>query len=266
MIAEESHAFPKVTTPVSSGGLGFDLKWNLGWMHDTLGYFGSKFSERVFKQNILSHEFTYLYDENHVLPLSHDEVVHEKKSLLSKMPGNEWEKFANLRLLLGYMICHPGKKLLFMGGEFGQWNEWDCGESLHFVLTNLPFHKKLKACVRDLNHLYLNHGALWERDFNQDALEWVDTTEVFSYLRHSDKETLLCVHNFSGTHLENYLLPYSNCTREIMNTDSQEYGGYGIINEKIKSDARGTRLNLAPFSTSIYETTSRRISESSLRD
>lgn len=266
MIAEESHAFPKVTTPVSRGGLGFDLKWNLGWMHDTLGYFGSKFSERSLKQNILSHEFTYLYDENHVLPLSHDEVVHEKKSLLSKMPGNEWEKFANLRLLLSYMICHPGKKLLFMGGEFGQWNEWDCGEPLHFVLTNLPFHKKLQACVRDLNHFYLKHGALWERDFNQDALEWVDTTEVFSYLRHSEKETLLCVHNFSGTHLENYLLPYPHCACEIMNTDSQEYGGYGIINEKIKSDARGTRLNLAPFSTSIYETTSRRISESSLRD
>lgn len=248
MIAEESHAFPKVTTPVEKGGLGFHLKWNLGWMHDTLTFFQFASSDRLNKVNILIHELIYYYDEHYLLPISHDEVVHEKKSLLSKMIGNEWEKFANLRLFLSYMVCHPGKKLLFMGEEFGPWNEWDVKRELPWVLTQLPFHKKLKRCVQDLNHFYKNHPALWEKDFSKGGFEWVNKKEVLSYFRHGKQETLLCVHNLSEKFLEQVLIPCGDVPLiELLNTDSQEYGGYGIINSSIK----GMHLNLAPFSTSI---------------
>lgn len=248
MIAEESHAFPGVTKPVSEGGLGFHLKWGLGWMNDTLRFFQTGFDYRDHRKNLLTHEFTYYFDEQYLLPLSHDEVVHEKKSLLSKMPGNEWEKFANLRLLLSYMICHPGKKLLFMGGEFGLWKEWNCKEELPWHLIELPMHQKLKCCVRDLNHFYRHHSALWEEDFSKEGFEWVDTEMTFSYFRHAKNETLLCVHNLTSRRLENVAIPCKNFMPiEIFNTDSQEYGGYGILNPNISNAC----LNLAPFATSI---------------
>jgi len=248
MIAEESHAFPGVTAPISEGGLGFQLKWDLGWMNDTLRFFETDFAFRSHKKQLLTHELTYYYDEQYLLPLSHDEVVHEKKSLLSKMPGDEWEKFANLRLLLSYQICHPGKKLLFMGGELGLWNEWNCKEELPWHLANLPFHQKLKLCVQKLNNLYQEHPAFWELDFSEKGFEWVDTSETYSYFRHGKKETLLCVHNLSSKRLENVKVPCRDFSAiEIFNTDSQEYGGYGIMNPNIK----GMRLNLAPFSTCI---------------
>jgi len=196
MIAEESHAFPGSTDPT---GLGFDLKWNLGWMNDILRYFETPMEYRPRVHNILLHAFTYTFQEKHILPLSHDEVVHEKKSLLSKMPGNEWEKFANLRLLLSYMICHPGKKLLFMGGELGQWNEWNCKEGLHFELLQMPYHQKLQNCVAELNTLYRAHPALWEEDFSKEGWEMVSSWSLMRmstsgsfplhlrYLRHNTR-------------------------------------------------------------------------------
>lgn len=254
LMVAEAHSFPGITDCVSLGGLGFDFKWNLGWMHDTLNYLKEDFSARFSRKQAFFDEIAYYYEEKHLLPLSHDEVVHEKKSLLSKMPGNQWEKFANLRLLLSYMICHPGKKLLFMGGEFGQWDEWNCKEELPWVLTNLPLHQKLKNCVRDLNYLYQTHPSFWERDFEAGGFELVERDQTCSYLRHGEKETLLCVHNLSHHLLENYCLPYKKSSViEIFNTDAQEYGGYGIINSEVKCQKDGIYLNLSPFSTSIYK-------------
>ena len=254
MIAEESHAYPGVTDPQ---GLGFDLKWNLGWMHDILRYFETPLEDRPQKQHLLVHEFTYYFDEKTVLPLSHDEVVHEKKSLLSKMPGNEWEKFANLRLLLSYMICHPGKKLLFMGGDIGQWLEWDCGEGMHWEVLQMPLHQKLQNCVRALNAFYLQHGALWEQDFTKKGWQWVDYTDetntVLSYERKGKESTLLCIHHFSVEQLDNYYIPYKGAKKaqEIFSTDSQEYGGYGILNADITVEKEGLRLSIPPLSTLI---------------
>ena len=256
MVAEESHAYPGVTDPQ---GLGFDLKWNLGWMNDTLRYFETPLKHRSEAHKILVHEFTYYFQEKHLLPLSHDEVVHEKKSLLSKMPGNEWEKFANVRLLLSYMICHPGKKLLFMGGEFGQWNEWSCKEELHWDVLQMSLHQKLQNCVAALNSFYRQHGALWEDDFSKKGWQWVDTSDethsVLSYLRKGKEENLLCIHHFSGEELDCYLIPYKGVkqAKEIFSTDSQEYGGYGIMNSEIAIEKEGLRLNLPPLSTLIIK-------------
>ncbi len=256
MIAEESHSFPRITDPK---GLGFDLRWDLGWMNDTLKYFEAKHEYRSNFQKNLVHEMSFFYDENHLLPLSHDEVVHEKKSLLSKMPGNEWEKFANLRLLFSYMICHPGKKLLFMGGEIGQWHEWNCKEDLHWDVLTMPHHQKLQECVAALNHFYLSHPSLFSEDFSKKGFEWVatsdDTHGILSYLRKGKEERLLCIHHFSPEELENYLIPLKKCVnpKEFFSTDSKEYGGYGIMNREIKVEKDGIRLNIPPLSTLIIQ-------------
>jgi len=259
MIAEESHSYPGVTDSRGSGGLGFDLKWNLGWMNDTLRYFETPLEMRPNKHNLLVHSFSYHLQEKHLLPLSHDEVVHGKKSLLSKMPGNEWEKFANLRLLLSYMICYPGKKLLFMGGEFGQWNEWECKEEIHWDLLQMPLHRQLQHCSRALNTLYRQHEALWSDDFSKRGWQCVDMGDamnsVLSYLRKGREEKLLCVHHFSGEELGCYLIPYKGAKRakELFSTDAQEYGGSGVINSEIAIEKGGLRLNLPPLSTLIIE-------------
>lgn len=248
MIAEESHAFPNVTASVSEGGLGFNLKWSLGWMNDTLRFFATDFAHRREKKHLLEHEFEYYYNEKHLLPLSHDEVVHGKKSLLEKMPGNEWEKFANMRLLLSYMVCHPGKKLLFMGGEFGLWTEWDCKKELPWHLTKADLHQKLRLFVKRLNEIYQTYPPFWEKDFEKKGFKWVDTQETFSYLRSSEKSALLCVHNLGAKPLKKVLVPYPDFSPvEIFNSDAREYGGLGVLNEAIE----GMRLDLSPFATSI---------------
>ena len=254
LMAEESHAFPKVTRPISEGGLGFDLKWDLGWMHDTLSVFKEKEKGRKTKSHLFSYEMSYFYDEQYMLTLSHDEVVHEKKSLILKMPGNEWEKFANLRLLFSYMMGHPGKKLLFMGGEFGQWHEWDCMEEIHWGLLQFPFHKKLQRCVCDLNHFYLSHPALYERDFDPLGFKWISLFPCLSYIRFAKEETLLIAHNFSSSILEKTVLPFKEEKKlvEIFNTDAQEYGGYGIIDPEITLEEKGISLTLAPLSTKFF--------------
>ncbi len=234
-IAEESTAWPMVSRPTYVGGLGFGMKWNMGWMHDTLFYFSCDPIYRKYHHDQLTFGIWYAFYENFVLSLSHDEVVYGKGSLISKMPGDEWQKFANLRLLFGYIYCHPGKKLLFMGGEFGQWQEWYHEESLHWHLLEYPLHKGVKRWVQDLNFLMRNEPALHELDFKNEGFEWVDISDweqsIISFLRkgRSPEDTLLVVCNFTPVIRHHYKIgvPDGGFWRELLNSDAREYGGSG---------------------------------------
>ncbi len=233
-IAEESTAWPMVSRPTSMGGLGFGLKWNMGWMHDTLDYFALDPVYRRFHHGQWTFSIWYAFHENFVLPLSHDEVVYGKGSLLSRMPGDRWQKFANLRLLFGYMYTHPGKKMLFMGGEFGQWREWNHEESLDWHLLAQPEHEGVQLCLRALNAMYRRESALWRRDFSQDGFEWVDVQDaehsVISFYRKDlDGNLLLVVCNATPVPRFNYRVGVARpgVWREIMNTDAVDYGGSG---------------------------------------
>ena len=236
--AEESTAWPMVTRPTVAGGLGFGFKWNMGWMHDTLDYFCKDPIYRRFHQGNITFSIWYAFWENFVLPLSHDEVVHGKGSLLSKVPGDEWQKFANLRLLFGYMFTHPGKKLLFMGGEFGQSREWSHDESLDWHLLQYPVHNTLQKWVRDLNHLLKEQPALYERDFDGQGFEWIDyhdaDASVLTYIRrgHREQDTLVVVCNFTPVVRYNYRVgvPHPGYWREIVNSDATDYSGSGVGN------------------------------------
>lgn len=233
--AEESTAWPMVTRPPYTGGLGFGFKWNMGWMHDTLQYISRDPIHRKFHHNELSFSMWYAFTENFMLSLSHDEVVHGKGSLLAKMPGDDWQKFANLRLLLGYMFCHPGKKLLFMGGEFGQWNEWYHEESLDWHLLEYPPHRGVLKWVRDLNHYYRSEPALYELDFEAEGFEWVDFADwensIISFIRkgRTVEDIILVVCNFTPVLRTDYKMgvPSGGFWEEALNSDSQEYGGGG---------------------------------------
>jgi 1,4-alpha-glucan branching enzyme len=235
MIAEESTSWPQVSRPTYVGGLGFDLKWNMGWMHDTLNYMSLDPVFRNFHHNEITFSLVYAFAENFVLPFSHDEVVYGKGSMLRKMPGDDWQKFANLRLLYGYMFGHPGKKLLFMGNEFGQWSEWNHDASLEWQLLDEPFHAGLKRWVRDLNTLYRGHPLLHELDSNRAGFEWVDCKDsqrsIISFLRHRRNPTdqLLFVCNFTPVVRENYRVgvPLDCYWKEILNSDAALYGGSG---------------------------------------
>ncbi len=234
-MAEESTAWPMVTRPVETGGLGFGMKWNMGWMHDTLEYFNNNCIHRKYHQDKLTFSIWYAFSENFVLPLSHDEVVHGKGSLYGKMPGDRWQKFANLRLLFGYMYTHPGKKLLFMGGEFGQQGEWTHDHSLEWHLLEDPGHANLQKWVRDLNHLYRSEPALFETDFQAQGFEWIDfhdaDNSVISYLRRDKSGTtiLAVVCNYTPVPRHNYHVgvPHGGFWKEILNSDAREYGGSG---------------------------------------
>ena len=239
MIAEESTAWPQVSHPVYAGGLGFDFKWNMGWMHDTLKYFQTDPLFRGGNHNALTFGLLYAWSENFILPLSHDEVVHMKGSLLNKMPGEEWQKLANLRALLGYMWAHPGKKLLFMGGEFGQWGEWNETESLDWHLLEKPAHRGLQALVHDLNRIYGRANSLWEADGEPAGFQWIDADNaaenVVSFIRRSPSKgkELICVGNFSPLVREGHRLglPRPGEYKQILNTDSEAYcgGGFGVV-------------------------------------
>ncbi|ACI20861.1 1,4-alpha-glucan branching protein GlgB [Thermodesulfovibrio yellowstonii] len=232
-IAEESTAWPLVTHPTYIGGLGFGMKWNMGWMHDTLYYFSKDPIYRKYHHGELTFSIWYAFSENFVLPLSHDEVVYGKSSLLNKMPGDQWQKFANLRLLFGYMYAHPGKKLLFMGGEFGQWDEWYHEGSLHWHLLDYPEHQGIQKLVRDLNNLYKTEPALHELDFSPAGFEWIDCSDadqsVVSFLRKAKdpKNVIIVVCNFTPVPRFNYRIgvPFKGYWREILNSDSWIYGG-----------------------------------------
>jgi 1,4-alpha-glucan branching enzyme len=237
MIAEESTAWPGVTRPVHLGGLGFGLKWNMGWMHDTLAYFGRDPVHRSYHHDEITFSMIYAYSEHYVLPLSHDEVVHGKGSLLRKMSGDEWRQFAGLRSLLGYMWAHPGKQLLFMGGEFGQGDEWSEQVGLEWHLLQYPSHAGVQQLVRDLNSAYLTHPALWQQDSDPAGFEWIDANDrsgnVLSFLRYgADGTALACVCNFAATPHYDYRLglPSGGPWTELINTDAEAYGGSGVGN------------------------------------
>ncbi len=264
-IAEESTAFTGVTHSIEEGGLGFDLKWNMGWMNDSLRYFSKDMLYRHYHHHDLTFGLIYAFSERFALVLSHDEVVHGKGSLMGKMPGDLWQKFANLRLMITYMICQPGKKLLFMGGEIGQWDEWNCKQEIQWFLLNYPYHQGLHRLVKEINHFYLNHPALWEKDFCYETFQWVDFADVqnsiISYIRHGNMEKLLCVHNFTPQYHSNYHLNlYGDIQslKEIFNSDAAEYGGSGRGNDQLHLNREGDQphrltLSLAPLATMIFK-------------
>ncbi len=256
-IAEESTAWPMVSRPTYVGGLGFGMKWNMGWMHDTLQYFHEDPLFRRWHHGQLTFALLYAFNENFVLPLSHDEVVHGKGSLVGKMPGDAWRQLANLRLLLGHMWSHPGKKLLFMGGEFGQRAEWSHDEGLHWGTLDDPAHRGVQRWVEDLNRLYRTEPAMHQRDFDSAGFEWIDCNDaensVLSYLRRAaDGSPLLVVENFTPVPRENYLVgvPQPGYWRECLNSDAPLYGGSGVGNQggvrtvPISAHGRYQALNL----------------------
>ncbi len=236
MIAEESTAWPMVSRPTDAGGLGFGLKWDMGWMNDTLAYFLRDPVHRKHHLNDLTFRQIYAFTENFVLPLSHDEVVHGKGSLLAKMPGDDWQKFANLRLLLGYQFGQSGKKLLFMGGEFGQRKEWNHDEGLEWNLLDYTPHRGLQQWVRDLNRLYREETALHEFDCRGDGFEWVDCDDhdasVISFLRKGSSAPVLVVCNFTPVPRTDYRIgvPLGGTWKELLNSDALDYGGSGLGN------------------------------------
>jgi len=235
MIAEESTSWPQVSRPIYLGGLGFGLKWNMGWMHDVLSYMSQDPVYRNYHHNEITFSLVYAFAENFVLPFSHDEVVYGKGSMIRKMPGDDWQKFANLRLLYGFMFGHPGKKLLFMGDEFGQWSEWNHDASLEWNLLEHPSHAGLKRWVRDLNTLYRGEPLLHTMDFNSAGFEWVDCKDfqrsIISFLRRGQNpsDQLLFVCNFTPVVRQNYRVgvPLEGHWKEILNSDAPLYGGSG---------------------------------------
>jgi 1,4-alpha-glucan branching enzyme len=238
MMAEESTSWPMVSRPPYVGGLGFHLKWDMGWMHDTLAYMHLDPIFRKYDHNLVTFRPLYAFSENFLLPLSHDEVVHGKGSLLNKMPGSDWDKCANLRLLLGYMYAQPGKKLLFMGGEFGQWREWNHDSSLDWHLLAYPAHAGLQRWVQDLNRLYATTPALHEGDCDPAGFAWVDcndaTSSILCFVRqgHADLPTVLIACNFTPVPRRSYRVgvPYGGVWREVLNSDAHAYEGQGFGN------------------------------------
>ncbi len=237
-IAEESTAWPSVSRPVYLGGLGFGLKWNMGWMHDTLKYFQTNPIYRKYEHNTLTFSLLYAFTENFILPMSHDEVVHGKGSLIGKMSGDEWQQFASLRLLFGYMWGHVGKKLLFMGGELGQKREWTHEDSLEWYVLQYPLHDGVKHWLRDLNHFYRETPALYQIDFSADGFEWIDCNDTesstLSFLRKgkAPDDMVLVVCNFTPVPRDNFIVgvPRGGQWRERLNSDAQDYGGSGTGN------------------------------------
>ena len=264
-VAEESTSWPMVSRPTYTGGLGFSLKWNMGWMHDTLNYMSKEPIFRRYHHNDMTFSLLYAFTENFVLPLSHDEVVHGKGSLLNKMSGDEWQKFANLRAYYGFMWGHPGKKLLFMGGEFGQWQEWNFNTSLEWAALTAPMHQGVQHFVKYLNHLYQNEPALYEVDFDWTGFTWIDANDsdnsIFSFMRNarSVDEFVVVVSNFTPVPRHDYRIgvPKPGYYREILNSDSAHYGGSNVGNDGGKATeavpwhghAQSLSLTLPPLAT-----------------
>jgi len=256
--AEESTAWPGVSRPVYLGGLGFGFKWNMGWMHDTLGYFAHESIHRRYHHHELTFSLVYAFSENFILPLSHDEVVHGKGSLVDKMPGDRWQKLANLRALYGYLWAHPGKNLVFMGGELAQWREWNAESSLDWHLLEDRDHQGVQSLVRDLNVVYRDTPALWEDDFEPTGFRWVEPNDaagnVLAFMRvgTDEKRPLVCVCNFSPVPRYAYRLglPLRGHWREVVNTDAGHYGGSDVGNlGQVKADA--TPWHDQPFSAEV---------------
>ena len=272
IVAEESTSWPLVSRPTYVGGLGFTFKWNMGWMHDMLEYMHLDPIYRRYYQNNITFSLMYAYSENFILPLSHDEVVHIKGSLINKMPGDLWQRFANLRAFFGYMWGHPGKKLLFMGGEFGQWSEWNFAESLDWHLLEPPSdprHAQLRTFVSDLNQLYQHEPALSVLDCDPQGFSWIDCHDsdnsVISFMRRSEREeeTLVFVCNFTPLPRHGYRLgvPFPGDYYELLNSDETHYGGSGLVNRQAmpsgpifwQSCPHSILLTLSPLSTIILK-------------
>ncbi|MBN1687667.1 MAG: 1,4-alpha-glucan branching protein GlgB [Candidatus Omnitrophica bacterium] len=267
-IAEESTAWPGVSKPTYMGGLGFSMKWNMGWMHDTLTYFSKDPIYRKYHQNLLTFSLVYAFSENFVLPVSHDEVVYGKRSLLEKMPGDDWQKFANVRLFFGYMFGHPGKKLNFMTNDIGQRNEWNCEQSMEWHLLNYEMHQKLNLFVGDLHKIYKENRALSEIDFDSPGFEWVDFSDadncILSFIRWSRdrKQLLLFVFNMTPVPRFEYKVgvPKAGIYEEILNSDAREYGGSGIGNAGQAHSGKiswrdkpfSLSLNLPPLGVTVF--------------
>jgi 1,4-alpha-glucan branching enzyme len=236
--AEESTAWPMVSRPVYLGGLGFGMKWDMGWMHDTLEYFSKDPIHRRYHHNELTFRMIYAFNENFVLPLSHDEVVHGKGSLIGKMPGDDWQKFANLRLLYGLMYAEPGKNLLFMGDEIGQWGEWNHDGSIDWDLLNQPLHAGIRRWLEDLNRFYRQAPALYQIDFDPSGFEWLDANDsddsVLSFMRRAGDSDEVVVAVFNATPVPRYNyrvgVPYLGTWQEALNSDAEIYGGSGVGN------------------------------------
>jgi 1,4-alpha-glucan branching enzyme len=274
-IAEESTAFPGVTAPTFHGGLGFSQKWMMGWMHDTLDYFKRLPVFRRWHQNQVTFSTVYMHSERFMLPLSHDEVVHGKASLLYKMPGDEWQKFAQLRLLFGYQWMHPGSKLLFMGCEFGQTAEWSHDLGLHWALLEHDYHRQAQTWVRALNHFYSAHPALWHFAFQPEGWEWIsgddEQNSVMAFVRHGSQKDkpLVVVLHFQPNTLEKYQLglPHGGEWNEVLNSDDKKWGGSGIVNEKaLKAEPPGYHwkpfsmtIRLAPYGVQVFEGSAKRL-------
>ena len=238
MIAEESTSWPAVSRPTYLGGLGFAMKWNMGWMHDILQYMTKDPVHRVYHHNMLTFALLYTFHENFILPFSHDEVVHGKGALLAKMPGDDWQKFANMRLMLGYMFGHPGKKHLFMGIDIGQWSEWDHNRSLDWNLLEHDRHSKLRDYVKALNHLYLEEPAMHELDFDHSGFAWISFSDaescVISFMRKARDQDNVLVFVFNFTPVPRYKfrvgVPFETYFREVLNSDAELFWGSNIGN------------------------------------
>ncbi len=268
-IAEESTAWPKVSRPVSMGGLGFGMKWNMGWMHDVLEYMSKDPVHRKHHHNELTFSLLYAFDENFMLSLSHDEVVYGKKSLPDKMPGDRWQKMANLRLLLGYQMTHPGKQLLFMGGEFAQWAEWNHEAGLDWHLLEEADHRRVQDWVADLNRLYRSVPALWEEDFSHDGFEWVvgddadQSVIVFLRWDRAHEHPVLVAANFTPVVRHGYRVGVDRPGRwaEVLNSDAEHYGGSGVGNlGAVTAEAVGAHgkpyslvLTVPPLALVVFE-------------
>ena len=272
LIAEESTAWPKVTGSVKEDGLGFDYKWNMGWMNDFLGYMKCDPYFRCHHYGELTFSMIYAYSEDFILVFSHDEVVHGKGSMAGKMPGDTFEaKFANLRAAYGFMMGHPGKKLLFMGQEFGQMDEWNENKSLEWELLQYPVHRNMQTYVRALNHFYTAHPALYREDYTPDGFEWINCMDsannIVVFLRKTEKpeETLLFVCNFAPVEHPKYQIgvPFAGKYKEIFNSESEEFGGCGVTNPRVKNskeeehDGRedSITVRIAPLGISVFSCT-----------
>ena len=266
--AEESTAYPMVSRPTYLGGLGFGFKWNMGWMHDTLAYMSQDPVHRSYHHHRLTFSLLYAYHENFILPFSHDEVVHGKGSLLGKMPGDYWQKFANLRLLYGYMFTHPGKKLLFMGCELGQWTEWNHDTGLDWALLQFPFHQGLQRWVRDLNTFLRGEPALHELDDDPAGFSWIDCNDsrqsVLSFIRRGKdpRNAVVCIGNFTPVPRHNYRLgvPEMGFWEEVLNSDAPLYGGSGQGNfggkeatpRSVHGEAHSLNITLPPLAIVVF--------------
>jgi len=257
VIAEESTSWPQVTRPTYLGGLGFSLKWNMGWMNDTLRYMAQNPVHRKYHHDLLTFSMLYCFTENFMLPFSHDEVVHGKGSMINKMPGDEWQRFANLRLLYTYMFTHPGKKLLFMGTEFGQGTEWNEASTLDWYVLEYGFHQGLKLLVKDLNRLYTSESALYHFEFEWQGFEWIDCHDaeqsIMSYIRKKDDDFLIVVVNFTPVPRHGYRIGVPRLCRytEALNSDSHYYGGSGVGNGDVELIAEERPWMEKPYSITI---------------